>query len=84
MPSMATDKPIAVVIQRSGIASILSLLNRADAQQLHDYLKAQGCKMGEIFDAGEFSFFAYSIKHSIRDTIAQCAAYRVAERSDVG
>jgi hypothetical protein len=80
MGDMATGQQIDVAIQRSGIASILSLPNRADAEQLHDYLKAQRCTVGEIFKAGEFSFFAYSIKHPVRRTIAQHGGYRLIER----
>lgn len=77
---MATNPPINVAVQRSGIASIVSLPNRADAQQLHDYLKAQGCSVGEIFVAGGFSFFAYSIKRPIRETISLHSGYRLVER----
>jgi hypothetical protein len=79
--TMATDQQVDVAIERSGIAKILSLPNREDAEQLHDYLKAQGCTVGEIFEARhEFSFFAYSLKHSIRETIARHGGFRLVER----
>ncbi|HWB12714.1 MAG TPA: hypothetical protein VG826_26045 [Pirellulales bacterium] len=80
---MATAQPIDVVLQKSGIASILSLSHLTDARLVHDYLKAQGCTVGEIFEVpGEFSFFAYSIKHPVRETIAQNGHYRLTERPD--
>ncbi len=78
---MAAEQPIVVAIQRSGIASILSLPSRGEAQNLHDYLKSQGCSVGAIFETGDFSFFAYSIKHPVRETIAQNGGYRLVERS---
>ncbi|HVX09932.1 MAG TPA: hypothetical protein VHC22_01905 [Pirellulales bacterium] len=81
---MATDQPIDIVIQKSGIASILSSWNREHAQQLHDDLKREGCTVGAIFEVpGEFSFFAYSIKHPVRKTISANGAYRLIDRSDV-
>ena len=78
---MVDEKQIDVAIQRSGIASVLSMPNRAGAEQLHDYLKGQGCTVGEVFEVpGEFSFFAYSIKHPVRETLASHGGYRLVER----
>jgi hypothetical protein len=78
---MATAQQIDVVMQPSGIASIVSLPNRHDAQRVRDHLKAQGCTVGEIFEVpGEFSFFAYSIKHPVRETISQTGDYRLIDR----
>jgi hypothetical protein len=78
---MATTQQIDVVIQRSGVASILSSQNQTDAEQIHDYLKSQGCTVGRYFEQrGEFAFFAFSIKHPVRETIAQHGGYHLVDR----
>ncbi|HEV3445024.1 MAG TPA: hypothetical protein VG099_10300 [Gemmataceae bacterium] len=74
------DAPIDVAVERSGIADILSVSNRADAERLQGYLKVQGCTVGAIFESGEFSLFGYSLRHSVRETVSRQGGYRLTER----
>jgi hypothetical protein len=81
MAQMGGHRQIDIAIKKSGTVDILSVSNREDADHLHDYLKDQGCQVGEIFAAGEYSFFAYSARHSIRDTVKKHGGYCLIERS---
>jgi hypothetical protein len=77
---MASNRQVDVAVEMSGIATILSLSTRSDADQLRSYLEDQRCQVGEVFGAGEFSFFAYCRGRPIAEVVAKNDSYRVVER----
>jgi CheY-like chemotaxis protein len=70
---------VLVLVEKSGISNILSLAQRADAEELRQWLKNQRCRVGPIFEptTGRFAFFAYSRRHLVGDLIEKLGGFRV-------
>lgn len=58
---------VSVSVEKSGISNIVTMSERSDADELRQWLKAQRCRVGPIFEphVGRFGFFVYSKRHCI-------------------
>lgn len=68
-----------VVVEESGIGTLLTLANRLPCEELRGWLKNQRCQVGPIFEpvAGTFAFYVYKKRESICDLIGQHGRFTV-------
>lgn len=72
-PAPVARRQVPVAIEKSGISHIITLRERAAADELRRWLKDQRCRVGPVFepDPERFCFYVYSRRRDIRDLIAK-------------
>lgn len=73
-----TAAPVYVSVQKSGIANVITVAERASADELRRRLKEQRCRVGPVFEsaAGAYAFFVYSKRHCIRELIGKHGGFQ--------
>lgn len=79
--AVPAGKPIGVRIEKSGISRLVSTENRAGAAEARSWLRAQGCRVGPLFETGVATgatgFFVYSKRLELRELLEQHPLFHV-------
>lgn len=79
-------KPVGVRIEKSGISRLVSTENRTGADDARNWLRAQGCRVGPLFEtgaAGQTGFFVYSKRLALRELLESDAQFQVITRTGI-
>ena len=73
------ERQVPVTIEKSGISHIITLPERAAADELRRLLKEQRYRVGPVFEpeAGRFSFFVYTRRRQVPELVAKHAGFKL-------